>query len=733
MQRLVLLAAAAVLASACTVRPQPQATPLPAPPAAVEWDRELDASWQLHDVGESGVTSVIPMRVLDDATGAPIALARIDNWDESDTPHAEPWDNLRAGTWTTDADGFALVPTTDRAPWWFVEAPGYGPRAEMSFEDERRLMRGVDVPIEVRDWRERPVPGAVVEALLGCGHTPTVRAETAGPDGRLVFRGIDPSHATDLWVLTPGLAGRNPAYWGGGPDELPVENGVYVLHCDPSAVIEGRVLRADGSPAANAVVGSYSAHRGPWTVADADGRFRLVGAEPYAWAIARAPLADPVREGFDPPRTEFQSVPGVVATVRLPADGKRTPTKEEREAERAKARAESKAREEREAAGIEEPDPPVPAEGPGVRLRITATEAAAARGHVTVVLVRDGDGAAEIEWLKFKDGAATRAVAVGAGEWKITAGDVAGGLRPASRSVSVGPGWTDVEFVLAPNPVWTLRWSERTADGPVRALVAPPKGKLFVVTADGEADATPAGDPAKDDAMPEAIRIPAEGPFALRVRTEDRPDVRQAFEGRPRDDAVLVLPAPEPQNDSEEDENRMRDFAPARFTVLLPDGRPHAGARITVRTPPSISGTPPRSAHGGWRSLDLDDAGSAESGFDRAEILEFEHDPDAPGLVVLPFTTRVTGPGPWTFSWPTGEVVVRAKDEQGVPYHDFEVSLGGWDTVTPRDGAVRIVGAAPGPLRLWVAREGCVAHDVRLVLADGERREVVVRLRPRRR
>lgn len=340
-----LLAATAV---GCTdSRPSDDASaPVPAPPPAPlppteEWDREI-AGMQLRDIEDTdpaGTVTVIPFRVLDEATGEGIPGARIENWTEADTPHAEPWEDLRDGSWTTDRDGWALVPAFDRAAWWFVEAPGYGPRAEMGFEDQRFLARGVDFPIDVRDWRDRPVPGAVVEAFLGCGHTPNVRVATAGAGGRLVFPCIDPSHATDLWVRTPGLAGRNDAYWGGGPDELPVEGGIHILRCDPSAVLEGRVLRADGTPAGGAVVGTRSAHRGPWTVADADGRFRLVGAQAYDSLTAQAPYSDPVVEGFHLPASEFQTVPGVFATVTLPVEGKRRLTTDEMAADRARKRA----------------------------------------------------------------------------------------------------------------------------------------------------------------------------------------------------------------------------------------------------------------------------------------------------------------------------------------------------------------------------------------------------------
>lgn len=728
-------AAAVLLAAACSCAAPPAPATSPPPPPPAEWNRELDPSLQLHDVVDADdVTTVIPVRVLDDASGTPIPGARIDNWTEAEMPHAEPWEDMHCGSWTTDGDGFALVPTQDRAAWWFVEAPGYGPRAEMGFEDERRLMRGADVPIVVRDWRDRTVPGAVVEALLGCGHTPTVRVATAGPDGRLVLPCIDPSHATDLWIRTPGLAGRNAAYWGDGPEELPVEGTSYLLRGDPSAVIEGRVLRADGTPAGGAIVGTREAHRGPWTVADGDGRFRLIGAPNYDTLTARAPLADAVPEGFDAPQREFQSVPGVFATVTLPASGQRTPTREEREAERKRYRAEREAREAREAAGIEEPDPPVPPEGPGIRVRVTSADASAAHGRVRIVLVRDGDGAAAEEYPKFRGGVAARAIVVGPGAWTVTAGSPAGGLRPESRRIEVASGWSEVEFVLAPNPVWTPRWAVRTADGSVRELDAPPPGRLRIVTDDGEVEATPATPPAADeeesDTPPASIRVPAQGTFAVRLRNYGRDTVR-VLEGPPRDgEALLVVPPEEPDEEPDPDAEPPRDFPPARVTVIRPDGRPHDG-QLEVRTPPRIVGRPPRLERGDERYLDLDDAGSVVTGLDRGEILGAEIETDEPGLLLFPAFARVEGPGPWNLRWPATEVVVRATDEQGVPFHDFAVSLGGWNATDAHDGAVRIVGAPAGPLRLWVAAPGQVVRDLRIVVTEGGRREVVVRLRAR--
>jgi hypothetical protein len=725
-------------AAACGSTPTDDAPAQPAPPAAdptsEEWDREI-AGVQLRDVEDTdpaGTVTVLPFRVLDEATGEGIAGARIDNWDESDTPHAEPWDDLRAGSWTTDRDGWALVPAFDRAPWWFVAAPGYGPRAEMGFEDQRPLRRGVDFPIEVRDWRDRPVPGAIVEALLGCGHTPNIRVATAGPDGRLTLPCIDPSHATDLWVRTPGLTGRNDAYWGGGPEVLPVERGIHVIRGDPSAVLEGRVLRPDGTPARGAVVGTRSAHRGPWTVADADGRFRLVGAHTYDGLIAQAPYSDPVVEGFHRPATEFQTVPGVVATVTLPAEGKRRLTRDEMEAERARRQAERDARDERKAKGIEEPEPEVPPNAPGIRVRISAAPGTLPRGTVFVVLVRASDGAAVLSYPRFRDGVAARAVPVGSGEWTVTAGGPTSALRPASKRVEVGEGWSEAEFVLDANPTWRPRWAERAADGTERELAAAPAGKYEVVTDDGVDDATPATD--ATGAPDGSIHIPAEGPFAVRFRADDGWKTQVVFDGPPRGDGrALVAPVvtpEEPDKSSDADAEPPREFAPARLTVLLRDGSPAAGASVAIHTPPRITGPPLRLVRAEERDVELDEHGSAQTGFDRGERVVVSQETEDDSEVVLPLTARIDGPGPWMLRWPDTEVTVRATDEKGAPLTEFEVRLEGWSSLEPKDGVVRILGAASGPLRFWVDAPGRKMHDLRLVLTAGEKREVVVRLNP---
>jgi hypothetical protein len=602
-----LLPLLAACASAPPVAPRavaPVASPIE------EWDRELPPGTQHHAVAdeEEGESAFVPVRVVDDVTGEPIAGARIDNWWEADTPNAEPWKELLAGTWTTDQDGWVLLPVPGRAQWYFVEAPGYAPFAEMAFQEEFRLVRGRDFMLEVRDWRDRPVPGAVVEALLGCGHTPTVRTATAGPDGRLTFRCIDPSSNTDLWVRTPGLTGRNPAYWGGGPEGLPVEAGVPILRCDPSPVLEGRVLRADGTPAAGARVGTRQAHRGPWTVADSDGRYRLVGALPHDGLIAMAPIADPPAITDNVTEIPFEALPGLVTTVRLQVEAKPNTELEKYL-------------------------------GTAVRVHVLPPADSGPVGTMRVVLVRDGDGKVLEKHGDFQ----TRYelfIPVEPGAWTVTAGEPAGRFRPVSRKVEVREGWADVTLPLEPNPVWKPEIVERRPDGTEAPYADWRRGELEVTTDDGVVPAALSDRGGLSDGP--AFHIPASGPFAVEYRAPDGASARLVFDGPPAEGISLVLPASESKLPWGEGEKRPR--------VLPPAG--------------------------------------------------------------------------------TGEVAVRAVEDSGVPIEEFAVALGGWKVVEAEGGVVRLPGVGAGPLRVWVAAPGRRMHDLRLVLAAGEKREVTVRMRP---
>lgn len=733
----------------------------PGVPSEGEWDRELPAGRQLEclwsddqsaaeDAAEDALdvtrkewdlrvargedagpeptfqkpqlVSLNPVRVVDDATGEPVPNARIENWWEADTPHAEPWEELREGSWTTDQDGWALIPARDHAPWYFVEAPGYAPMGEMGLLEDYRLVRGRDFVLEVRDWQGRPVPNATVDLILGCGHTPNARCETTGPDGRLTFRCVDDRHG-DLWIRAAGVAGRNDAY--GGWDDLPEAGGIRVLRCDPSPVLEGLVLRSDGVPAAGARVGTRNAHRGPWTVAGPDGRYRLIGALPHDDLIAMAPYSDPVPEGFMSPQVEFQTVPGVFTTVRLPVEGKKWPTPEERDAEREKARHEREAYDKGE-----ERETEVPADGPGVRIRVAAAPGLLPFGRVRIVLVRDGDGVVHETAPRFKAGIAVRAVAAGLGTWRVTAGDPAGLLRPESKTVEVKEGWADVSFTLGPNPTWKPRLLERSTDGKDVEFASPRSGTFFISSEDGDDEATP--HMGEDGVFDGAIYVPATGLFAVEYRAEDGRRARVLLDEPPSDAGpALVLPAPRPAGNEKEYGPRSRSLPKSSIKVRLPDGRPAADAYVDVLSRELPDPQAPGVPRGDEWCLYPDAQGTVEASFDVGDRLTVKPRGDA-DAVLLPFEVRITGPGPWELDWPTGEVVVRAVDETGSPLREFAVVLGqrGSDAVDAVDGMVHLRGASKGPLRLWVGAAGRRIHDLRMILKEGQKREVLVRMGP---
>ncbi|NUN53720.1 MAG: hypothetical protein HUU06_13185, partial [Planctomycetaceae bacterium] len=473
-------------------------------------------------------------------------------------------------------------------------------------------------------------------------------------------------------------------------------------------------------PAAGARVGTRSSHRGPWTVAGPDGRFRLDGAEPFDHLVAMAPITDPVPEGIRPPQVEFPAVPGVFATVRLPAEGRPWPTEEERKAEREEAERVREAVER----GVD-PGPPVPEGVPSIRVRVEAAPGAFPFGPVRVLLVRDGDGAAKVASLSPWP-AADRRIAVDPGTWTVTAGSRAGRFRAASRRVVVGEGEVEAVFTLEPNPAWRPRFLEGAGGGAERESEGRIRGKYFITTEEGRVE----GEPRLDgEGFPDGfLHVPAEGPFAVEFEAEDGRGARVFLEGPPEGEGPsFLLGPPIPWEEEEEPTARPRRFPPALLRVLLPDGTPAAWADGCARYPappdPRFPGFV--RAEEGW--FRLDETGATEISFDGGERVEVEAE-GGRGEGLLPLAARIEGPGPWTLRWPTGEVRVRAVDEAGDPLAEFSVSLGGWETLDAVEGSVLLRGVGAGPLRFWVAAEGRRMRDLRIVLAEGERREVVLRM-----
>ncbi len=668
-------------------------------PQPETWDRELPAEVQLADLYDDEVTHV-PVRVVDDRTGEPIVGARVANWHEAGYPHAEPWGDLRVHALDTDLDGLVLADRKDYGQWYFVDAPGWAAVGEFGFEEELRLVPGQDVEIELRDWLDRPVSGAIVELLLGCGHTPAVRSETTDAEGRFVFRDVDPEKGT-IWVRAAGLLGSSA--YSSSPGELPLEDGRRILRGHPAPVLEGRVVNADGSPADGVAVGVPDTHRGPWTTTNADGRFRLFGAPPgnhitvaYTW-----PAGGPEY------REDFAAAPGVLGEFRLEAYV--------------------------EDAGEEE-DEDESESAPLQLLRVRATlttDRPLTEADLPIRAVRQADGYVEEDEGEFEDGSLRIELELTPGTWAVTFGSATGAIRPYTAEVVIDKEPVDLDVPLTTNPVWRPVVVESGEDGALGSFPAAldgefhlvaPSGRRTPVTA-GRRDA--AGDVVADDGL---FHVPAAGPFALEYVTDDRErSARVVLDGPPEGPGPqLVLSSPPVEEDEAEwDDGPMsvpheEKLPKETLTVLLPDGSPAAGVTAEIRR-----------ASGRLRStqtIPMGADGIIEFAFTRHDRVEITADESEE---LHPLVRFIDEPGPWTLRWPETMVVVRAVDEQGTELSELEVVTGAWEGIFSEEGVVRLRGMPPGPVRFWVAVAGCRAHDVRVMVAEGEIREVTVVMSPR--
>ncbi len=213
--------------------------------------------------------------VIDHRTRRPIADARVARVAETLSPlSGQFWSSFET---RTDTEGFARIRAQDwsRGGWLFVLADGYAACAEMSMGGSLiELHKGVTVPFELRDFRNRPVSGAQLGLFVGCGHTPDVRTAKTDARGRGSLQGIKPGEG-DLWpvgetLLSDYVDGPSSAWRKGDP--------ITIIHCEPSEAVRGRVVDRNGKALAKMYVGAPRRHRGPWAETDADGRFTLLGA-----------------------------------------------------------------------------------------------------------------------------------------------------------------------------------------------------------------------------------------------------------------------------------------------------------------------------------------------------------------------------------------------------------------------------------------------------------------------
>jgi len=249
-----------------------------------------------NDLRPAGVPIAPNLRVVDAETGQPVSGAEVFGVHEDTAPlSGELWYRASA---TTDDDGWAgLAPASDEREysWRIVRAKGYATSGSTSVPraggepEVVELHRAGEARLRVVDFLGRPVPNLKLGLCVGCGHTPDVAVAVTDEDGRATFACVG--------TRGRGIADVYPVGEGVQMDYLGVHwnaalDGGYEAVAFPGATLRGKLLLANGSPAVGYAVGAPARHRGPWTRTDDEGRFRLEGLLPRAYALASA---DPER------------------------------------------------------------------------------------------------------------------------------------------------------------------------------------------------------------------------------------------------------------------------------------------------------------------------------------------------------------------------------------------------------------------------------------------------------
>lgn len=224
----------------------------------------------------------VAIRIVDKLTGKPLPQAEILLIAEASAPIAGELTFSRREV--ADDDGFISIRVDkgaeDYKPWgWLcVRAPGYCQHMRMgAFDDEViELSPSVDVPVQIRNWRDEPVSGALVGFCGGCGHTPDLVHGTTGPTGIVTLPGVDLLQGIrDFYVVHPELKlGYTSRAWS--PSKQPA-----VIRLRPGIPHRGIIVDENGMPIAGAAVGFPDVHRGPWARTKGDGTFEVCGLD---WA-----------------------------------------------------------------------------------------------------------------------------------------------------------------------------------------------------------------------------------------------------------------------------------------------------------------------------------------------------------------------------------------------------------------------------------------------------------------
>jgi hypothetical protein len=693
-------------------------------------------------------------RIVDGITGLPIPGAELLLVAESEHPiRGEFWWQRRA---VADADGFVRIRTDEAAPdhvrwhWTIIRAPGYGPATWCGAHGAAivRLAPAETMPVRIVDWCGRPVPDALVGFCGGCGHTPDLSWARTNAQGLALLDGVDPHNDIgDLYVEHPELhLGYRDFDWFRG--EPPVTFAVR-----PAVAIEGTLIDADGQPIAGAFVGVRDVHRGPWTRTNADGTFRLCGAEHpgddlYVFVGERQLLFEPphVRpfvlrvpppNGDDVQVVNLPEPAGCAVTVLFAVvDGDGDEIEDVRCVcigplpDRIETRT-------RTSLGKAEVDLQ-----PGTyEVRVAARDSEESLSHVQVTA--DGDGPFTIT---LQPSPKTTVEVVGMPEegivelrtanWRIDITDEVRAGRPVGvpsepfcfailehyGEQRVFP--FDRATALAADPVRLSWFATTTVEGSVvDDRGTPLAARVALIPAARNLSACPdEGD----------FRGPA-ATFSLTTGFEGRAFLCVEADTEPRHRRIVPVDLPPRSGDvARVDVGAVRIGAPTlRFEGA--GGQPLTGVEVAIVrrgwcAVRSGLDWQELDAGGGWRGTDPQTGDAFLVRTPHAEHAggEGAGDGEPAATVDQPVRFVIEGAGPWTLRMPAGELLLDVK----TPAPAFKAAIVGEHYVDVREPTL-LRGLRPGAHRVFVCAEGCEAAIVDVVVPETGRATVAVELAER--